>query len=47
MDFRKREARIMKLRTDAVREVFDARGLPGIFELAEMGKAHRRSAGWY
>jgi hypothetical protein len=39
MDFRKREERITKLRVHALREVLEARGLPGIIELAEMGKA--------
>jgi addiction module HigA family antidote len=38
-DFRNREERITKLRTEALREIFEARGLPGILELAEMGKA--------
>jgi addiction module HigA family antidote len=38
-DLRKREARITELRADALRQVFEARGLSGIFELAEMGKA--------
>ncbi|HYE37968.1 HigA family addiction module antitoxin, partial [Methylocaldum sp.] len=45
MDFSKREERITKLRTEALREVFEARGLPGIFELAEMGNA-ASSIGW-
>lgn len=39
MDFSKREERISKLRTEAMREIFEARGLPGIFELAERGNA--------
>lgn len=39
MDFHKREERITKLRVHALREVFEARGLPGILELADMGKA--------
>ena len=39
MDFHKREERITKLRVHALREVFEARGLPGIFELAERGRA--------
>lgn len=39
MDFDKREERIAKIRTEALREIFEARGLPGIFELAELGSA--------
>ena len=39
MDFHKREERITKLRVAALREVLEARGLPGILELAEMGEA--------
>jgi hypothetical protein len=39
IDLTKREARISKLRTAALREVFETRGLAGIFELAEKGKA--------
>lgn len=38
MDFHKREERITTLRVNALREIFKAEGLPGIFELAEMGK---------
>jgi addiction module HigA family antidote len=45
MDFNKREERITKLRVYALREVFEARGLPGILELAEMGKAASQ-IGW-
>jgi len=45
MDFSKREERIAKLRTEALREIFEARGLPGIFELAEMGNA-ASTIGW-
>lgn len=37
MDFAKREERIMKLRIKALREIFVAQGLHGIFDLAEMG----------
>jgi addiction module HigA family antidote len=44
-DFQKREARINKLRVDALREVLKARGLPGIFELAAKGKAATQ-IGW-
>lgn len=39
LNYVKREARIAALRADALREVFQARGLPGVFELAEKGKA--------
>jgi addiction module HigA family antidote len=39
IDFRKREERITKLRTDALREVMAQRGLEGVFMLAERGKA--------
>lgn len=45
MDFSKREERITKLRTEALREILEARGLPGIFELAEMGKSASQ-IGW-
>lgn len=44
-DYRKREARIAKLRTDALREVYAARGLQGIFELAEASKTALQ-VGW-
>lgn len=39
LDYRKREERIMKLRANALREVFVARDLPGVFELARNSKA--------
>jgi addiction module HigA family antidote len=39
IDFRKREERITKLRTEALREIIAERGLNGIFELADRGKA--------
>ena len=45
IDFNKREERIMKLRTKAMREILEAHGLAGIFELAEMGKAASQ-IGW-
>ncbi|MBK7846258.1 MAG: hypothetical protein IPJ73_02200 [Zoogloea sp.] len=45
MDYTKREERIAKLRTEAMREIFEARGLPGIFELAEKGNAASQ-IGW-
>jgi addiction module HigA family antidote len=45
MDFSKREERITKLRIEALRQILEARGLPGIFELAEMGNA-ASSIGW-
>lgn len=38
-DFSKREERITKLRTEALREILQIRKLAGIFELAEMGEA--------
>lgn len=38
VDFQKREERIVKLRKEALCEIYEARGLEGIFELAEMGK---------
>jgi len=38
-DIQKREQRIAKLRTDALREILAERGAQGIFELAEMGRA--------
>ena len=37
-DSSKREGRITNLRTEALRELFEARGLPGVFELAEISK---------
>jgi hypothetical protein len=46
MDFRKREERITKLRVQALREIFDACGLPGILKFAEMGNAAGR-IGWH
>jgi addiction module HigA family antidote len=39
VDFRKREERVALLRTNALSEVLRARGLEGIFELAEKGRA--------
>lgn len=39
IDFIKREERITKLRKESLREIYEARRLTGIFELAEMGKA--------
>ncbi|MEA2758744.1 MAG: hypothetical protein QOH65_1357, partial [Methylobacteriaceae bacterium] len=39
IDFQKRDARIQKMRVDAIREIRDERGLPAILELAERGKA--------
>src|SRR5262249_55353242 len=39
IDFNKREERITALRTDALREVLTRRGVGGILELAERGKA--------
>ena len=44
-DFQKREARTSKLRADALRKVFKARGLTGIVDLAEMGKVASQ-IGW-
>lgn len=38
-DYRKRDERIKQLRVAALREVFQARGVSGIFELAERGNA--------
>jgi addiction module HigA family antidote len=38
-DFQKREERVTQLRTDALREIVSVRGLEGILQLAEMGKA--------
>ncbi len=45
IDFHEREERITKLRVHALGEVFEAYGLPGILELAEMGKA-ASEIGW-
>lgn len=39
-DYQKREARAAALRTDALREVHDARGFAGVIELADLGDAH-------
>ena len=39
IDFHKREERITKLRVIALRDIFKNRGVSGIFELAEKGKA--------
>lgn len=39
IDFQKREERIQKLRIDAMRDIRDKRGLIGVLELAERGKA--------
>jgi len=39
IDFRKREERISKLRTDALREIQAQRGLAGLLELSERGNA--------
>jgi hypothetical protein len=39
IDFRKREERITELRTKALREILAQRGLVGILELSERGKA--------
>ncbi|MDR6841329.1 HigA family addiction module antitoxin [Pseudoxanthomonas sacheonensis] len=38
-DYHKREARIAKLRTEALKEILDAKGISGVLKLAEMGKA--------
>lgn len=38
-DFRKREERVAEQRTNALKEIFVARGLNGVLELAEMGQA--------
>ena len=38
-DFQKRDERITALRADALREVFGARGFPGIVELSDLGNA--------
>lgn len=45
IDLEKREARVNKLRGDALREILKERRLPGIFELAEKGKAAAQ-IGW-
>lgn len=39
VDFRKREERTQELRTEALREIREKRGLTGFLELAERGKA--------
>jgi addiction module HigA family antidote len=41
-DHRKREERTTRLQTDALREVMNERGIAGIYELAERGKAARQ-----
>lgn len=41
LDFNKRDERIKKLRTDALREILKHRGLAGVLELSERGKASR------
>lgn len=38
IDIQKREERIAKIRVKALDEIYESRGLAGIFELAEMGK---------
>lgn len=45
LDYHKREERVTKLRIDALREVFNNRGVDGIIELAEMGEAASQ-IGW-
>lgn len=45
IDFRRRDERITKLRTDALREILTHDGLAGVFELADRGKAARQ-IGW-
>lgn len=45
MDYRKRDERIANIRTNALREIFEARGLVGIFDFIEMGKA-ASTIGW-
>jgi addiction module HigA family antidote len=45
VNFSKREERIMQRRTEALREIFKSRGLPGVLELAEMGEAASQ-IGW-
>lgn len=44
-DFEKREERVTKMRTDALSEIYRARGLPGIFEFAELGQT-AANIGW-
>jgi addiction module HigA family antidote len=44
-DHHKRDERVTKFRTDALREVFNNRGIDGIIELAEMGEAASQ-IGW-
>ncbi|RWN26107.1 MAG: addiction module antidote protein, HigA family [Mesorhizobium sp.] len=44
-DFRKRDERIRKLRADALREVYDQRGIEGLLELARRGRAATQ-IGW-
>lgn len=39
MDFEGRQRKIKKLRTEALQEIVDQRGIPGILEFAEMGQA--------
>lgn len=39
IDFQKRDERIQKLRVEAMREVYKARGFSGLIELSERGKA--------
>ena len=45
LDYTKREERVTKLRTDALRKVYAANGLAGIFELAERGQTGAQ-IGW-
>lgn len=45
LDFSKREERIVKLKTEALREIFEASGLSGILELAEMGNVASQIGG--
>jgi hypothetical protein len=45
VDYQKREERITKLRVDALREILTQRGMQGVLELAEMGKAASQ-IGW-
>jgi addiction module HigA family antidote len=44
-DFEKHEERIAKLRADALRSILQSRGIDGILNLAEMGKA-AHTIGW-
>lgn len=46
MDFSKREERIAKLRTEALRGILKVHGVTGIIEFAEMGKAANQ-IGWH